>query len=58
MSLTPHEVPLGLVKAGTIDGFHILIGEVMGLQSSFVFYGPSGTACAVCRTGITIQREG
>lgn len=50
--------PLGSCKAGTIDGFHILIGEVMGLQSSFVFYGPRGTACAVCWTGITIQREG
>lgn len=50
--------PLGLIKAETIDGFHILIGEVMRLQSSFVFYGPKGTVCAVCKTGITIQRQG
>lgn len=55
--LTPRGSPLGQVKVVTIDGFHIHIGEVMGLQSFFVFYGPSGIVCAVCRTGITIQRE-
>lgn len=56
-SLTPSEIPLGQVKAMTIDGFHIHIGEVMGLQSFFVFYGPTGMVCAVCWAGITIQRE-
>lgn len=40
-----------------VDGFHIHIGEVTGLQSFFVFYGPVGTASAVCSAGITIQRE-
>lgn len=40
-----------------VDGFHIHIGEVTGLQSFFVFYGPIGTASAVCSAGITIQRE-
>lgn len=29
----------------------------MGLQSFFVFYGPSGIVSAACTTGITIQRE-
>lgn len=56
-SLTPRGSPLGQVKVVTIDGFHIHIGEVMGLQSFFVFYGSSGIVCAVCRFGITIQRE-
>lgn len=45
------------VKAPTIDGFHIHIGKVMGLQSFFVFYGPSGIVSAAWTTGITIRRE-
>lgn len=56
-SLTSSEIPLGQVKAVTIYGFHIHIGKVMGLQSFFMFYWPSGIVCTVCRTGITIQRE-
>lgn len=55
-SLTPREPP-GQVKMVAVDGFHIHIGEVTGLQSFFVFYGPGGTASAVCSAGITIQRE-
>lgn len=33
------------------------MGKVMGLQSFFVFYGPSGVVSAASTTGITIQRE-
>lgn len=45
------------VKALIIDGFHIHISKVLGLQSFFVFYGPTGIESAACTTGITIQRE-
>lgn len=38
-------------------GFHAHIGEVVGLQSFFVLYGPGGRVSAVCSAGITIQRE-
>lgn len=33
------------------------IGEVVGLQSFFVFYWPGGRVSAVSSAGITIQRE-
>lgn len=55
--LSSHGTPMCQVKALTIDGFHIHIGKVMGLQSFFVFYGPSGIVSAAWTTGITIQRE-
>lgn len=38
--------PPALSKALIIDGFHIHIRKVMGLQSFFVFYGPSGIVIA------------
>lgn len=49
--------PQGQVEMATVRGFHIHIGEVVGLQSFFVFYGPGGRVSAVCSAGITIQRE-
>lgn len=54
--LDSKQSPWGPVKAGTIDSFHILVGKVTGLQSSFVFYGRRGRARAVCRAGAAIQR--
>lgn len=48
---------MGQVKALIVDGFHIHVGKVMGLQSFFVFYGPGGIVSAACMAGITIQRE-
>lgn len=55
--LSSHGIPLSQVKALIIDSFHIHIKKVIGLQSFFVFYGPTGIVCAACTTGITIQRE-
>lgn len=49
--------PRGQVEMATVRGFHTHIGEVVGLQSFFVFYGPGGRVSAVCSAGITIQRE-
>lgn len=49
--------PQGQVEMATVCGFHTHIGEVVGLQSFFVFYRPGGRVSAVCSAGITIQRE-
>lgn len=35
----------------------VFIREVIGLQSFFVFHGPTGIVSAACITGITIQKE-
>lgn len=52
-----HGIPLSQVKALIIDSFHSHIRKVIGLQSFFMFYGPTGIVSAACTTSITIQRE-
>ena len=40
--------PLGLVKAGTIDGFHILIGEVVGFTEFLcVLWAQGDSVCCL-----------
>lgn len=56
-SLTPREAPWGLVRVDPRWFSYRHTAEVMSLQSSFRFYGPWGTVCVVCRTGVTVHTE-